>query len=392
MRRARRTAGGQTSRGRVGADATSVASTGWRARGRPRRRVSQPTLDPWPCRRSPRRSSSGRSRSARPTACSTSTRTRAAASGPSQRASGGRRAGSAAGSSRSRTSSCRSTAAAASSDTVTGASLVRSHDAIRVDPYRLQVGLVGLEAMLRLLHRGGAERPRVPRPDAVPRRAGRAARRNRAGGPRSIRSSSRSSSSCSGSRASCRISRAASSAVRSEGLVAFSPSAGGAVCARMRPRRDRALAEGARRPRALLGSPIADAPALGIDDRACARRPRGRDVARTSTTAASACGRCRLTEVTRRSRSIDRSRGREGGRLQGSAPPQAGIRARGFRSRGIPLAKRSEPLEHVLERALGDELVGQLVPARSHLAADDAVARRGGTGRPSRAAASRRGS
>jgi len=34
--------------------------------------------------------------------------------------------------------------------TVTGASLVRSHDAIRVDPYRLQVGLVGLEAMLRL--------------------------------------------------------------------------------------------------------------------------------------------------------------------------------------------------------------------------------------------------
>jgi hypothetical protein len=34
--------------------------------------------------------------------------------------------------------------------TVTGASLVRSHDAIRIDPYRLQVGLVGLEAMLRL--------------------------------------------------------------------------------------------------------------------------------------------------------------------------------------------------------------------------------------------------
>ena len=34
--------------------------------------------------------------------------------------------------------------------TVTGASLVRSHDAIRTDPYRLRVGLVGLEAMLRL--------------------------------------------------------------------------------------------------------------------------------------------------------------------------------------------------------------------------------------------------
>jgi DNA repair protein RecO (recombination protein O) len=34
--------------------------------------------------------------------------------------------------------------------TVTGASLVRAHDRVRADPYRLQVGLVGLEAMLRL--------------------------------------------------------------------------------------------------------------------------------------------------------------------------------------------------------------------------------------------------
>jgi len=34
--------------------------------------------------------------------------------------------------------------------TVTGASLVRSHDSVRTDPYRIQVGLVGLEAMLRL--------------------------------------------------------------------------------------------------------------------------------------------------------------------------------------------------------------------------------------------------
>ena len=35
-------------------------------------------------------------------------------------------------------------------ETVTGASLVRSHDRSRTDPYRLQVGLIGLEAMLRL--------------------------------------------------------------------------------------------------------------------------------------------------------------------------------------------------------------------------------------------------
>src|SRR5688572_22386411 len=34
--------------------------------------------------------------------------------------------------------------------TVTGASLVRPHSAAREDPYRLAVGLVGLEAMLRL--------------------------------------------------------------------------------------------------------------------------------------------------------------------------------------------------------------------------------------------------
>ncbi len=35
-------------------------------------------------------------------------------------------------------------------DTVTGASLLRPHDRVRTDPYRLQVGLIGAEAMLRL--------------------------------------------------------------------------------------------------------------------------------------------------------------------------------------------------------------------------------------------------
>jgi DNA repair protein RecO (recombination protein O) len=35
-------------------------------------------------------------------------------------------------------------------DTITGASLVRPHDRARTDSYRLQVGLIGLEAMLRL--------------------------------------------------------------------------------------------------------------------------------------------------------------------------------------------------------------------------------------------------
>jgi len=35
-------------------------------------------------------------------------------------------------------------------DTVTGASLIRAHDRSRTDAYALQVGLIGLEAMLRL--------------------------------------------------------------------------------------------------------------------------------------------------------------------------------------------------------------------------------------------------
>src|SRR5919198_176991 len=43
--------------------------------------------------------------------------------------------------------------------TVTGASLVRPHSAAREDPYRLAVGLVGLEAMLRLF----TEQERNPR-------------------------------------------------------------------------------------------------------------------------------------------------------------------------------------------------------------------------------------
>jgi DNA repair protein RecO (recombination protein O) len=35
-------------------------------------------------------------------------------------------------------------------ETITGASLVRPHDRARTEPYRLQVGMIGLEAMLRL--------------------------------------------------------------------------------------------------------------------------------------------------------------------------------------------------------------------------------------------------
>jgi DNA repair protein RecO (recombination protein O) len=43
-------------------------------------------------------------------------------------------------------------------DTVTGASLVRAHRATREEPYRLEVGLIGAEAMLRLFTEPEANR------------------------------------------------------------------------------------------------------------------------------------------------------------------------------------------------------------------------------------------
>jgi DNA repair protein RecO (recombination protein O) len=43
-------------------------------------------------------------------------------------------------------------------DTVTGVSLIRAHRAVREDPYRLDVGLIGAEAMLRLFTEPEANR------------------------------------------------------------------------------------------------------------------------------------------------------------------------------------------------------------------------------------------
>src|SRR5277367_375758 len=43
-------------------------------------------------------------------------------------------------------------------DTVTGASLIHSHHEIRDDPYRLEIGLIGAEAMLRLFPEPEANR------------------------------------------------------------------------------------------------------------------------------------------------------------------------------------------------------------------------------------------
>ena len=107
--------------------------------------------------------------------------------------------------------------------TVTGVSLVDAHRATREDPYRLSVGLVGAEAMLRLFVE---EEPNERAFEALTRfldAAGRDPAPARAARPRSIRSRSRSSSSCSGSPATCRTSRAASSAARSTALVGYLP-------------------------------------------------------------------------------------------------------------------------------------------------------------------------
>ena len=87
--------------------------------------------------------------------------------------------------------------------TVTGVDLIRPHSATREDYYRLSVGLIGAEAMLRLFSEQEAnERAFTALTrfldvlDETPTL--------RPAAPRSTRSCSRSSSSCSGSPATCR--------------------------------------------------------------------------------------------------------------------------------------------------------------------------------------------
>ncbi len=151
--------------------------------------------------------------------------------------------------------------------TVTGASLVRSHDAIRTDAYRLRVGLVGLEAMLRLY----TEEERNDRAflaltrflDALDTHPAQPGRRP-ALDPLVLSFQLKllwvegflpHLSSC----VECGA---------GDGLVAFLPSAGGAVCAACDHGGIELSPSGLGGLTALLASPIADAPALGIDDRA----------------------------------------------------------------------------------------------------------------------------
>lgn len=151
--------------------------------------------------------------------------------------------------------------------TVTGASLVRSHDAIRVDPYRLQVGLVGLEAMLRLY----TEEERNDRAflaltrflDALDTRPPDPGRRP-ALDPLvlSFQLKLLWLSGFLPHLGSCVECGA------EVGLVAFDAAAGGAVCAACDHGAVALSPEGLHALTALLGSPIADAAIIGFGDRA----------------------------------------------------------------------------------------------------------------------------
>ncbi len=151
--------------------------------------------------------------------------------------------------------------------TVTGASLVRSHDRVRAHPRRLAIGLVGLEAMLRLF----TEEERNERAflaltrflDALdehePARAARAAL------DPLVLSFQLKLLWLSGflpHLGTCVECGA------DERLVGFDPSAGGAVCAACDHGAIPLTPQGLRGLAALLGAPIADAPALGLGERA----------------------------------------------------------------------------------------------------------------------------
>ena len=151
--------------------------------------------------------------------------------------------------------------------TVTGASLVRSHDAVRTEPYRLQVGLVGLEAMLRLF----TEEERNDRAflaltrflDALDGREPQPGRRP-ALDPLvlSFQLKLLWLSGFLPHLGSCVECGAEA------GLVAFHPTSGGVVCAACDVGGIGLSPEGLSALAALLGAPIADAVDLGIGDRA----------------------------------------------------------------------------------------------------------------------------
>jgi DNA repair protein RecO (recombination protein O) len=152
--------------------------------------------------------------------------------------------------------------------TVTGASLVDPHRPAREDPYRLSVALVGAEAMLRLFveeeqnERAFEALTRfLATVDAIPAGAGGRAALDPLALAFQLKLLWLSGyvphlESC----VECE---------RSEGLVGYLPRAGGAVCTDCAPAETVVLSpDGFRGIHALLRSPLADARALGLGDRA----------------------------------------------------------------------------------------------------------------------------
>jgi DNA repair protein RecO (recombination protein O) len=153
--------------------------------------------------------------------------------------------------------------------TVTGVQLIRPHQAVRADYYRLSAGLIGAEAMLRLFSEQEANERAftaltrfLDLLDEAPHAAGRPALDPLA---LSFQLKLLWLSGYLPHLTSCAECSAADAA-----LVGYSPRAGGAVCGACAARTE-ALAlspEGIRGIEALLGSPLADAGGLGLGERA----------------------------------------------------------------------------------------------------------------------------
>ncbi len=151
--------------------------------------------------------------------------------------------------------------------TVTGASLVRSHDRIRSDGYRLQVGLVGLEAMLRLYtEEEQSDRAFLALTRFLDALDEREPQRGRPPGLDPLVLSFQLKllwlSGFLPHLGSC------VECGEPNGLVAFLPSSGGAVCAACDTGGIPLSPEGLVGLSGLLGAPIADAPAVGLGERA----------------------------------------------------------------------------------------------------------------------------
>lgn len=153
-------------------------------------------------------------------------------------------------------------------DTVTGASLVRSHDRIRSEPYRLQVGMIGLEAMLKLFTEQEANEKAftalsrfLDALDEAPLQRG-----SRAALDPIVLSFQLKLLWVSGYMPHLEACVECGSA---EPLIAFLPAAGGGTCGRCEHLGGIALSpEGVHGMRLLLHSPIAAAAAAGLGERA----------------------------------------------------------------------------------------------------------------------------